>query len=59
MTGLNAVLDWDAIEGYETLEEMPDDVVSLSEERASRRSGTYTELTLSHLRRPWTRGGTN
>ena len=54
MTGLNAVLDWDAIEGYETLEEMPDDVVSLSEERASRRSGTYTELTLSHLRRPWT-----
>ena len=25
-TELNAVLDWDAIEGYETLDEMPEDV---------------------------------
>lgn len=55
MTELKAVLDWDAIEGYETLEEMPEDVVSLSEERADRHAGTCTELTLSSLRRPWTK----
>ena len=54
MTELKAVLDWDAIERYETLEEMPDDVVSLSEGRAGTSTVTGTELILPSLRRPWT-----
>lgn len=52
---LLAVLDWDAIEAYETLDEMPDDVVTLRENRvgaSTSRPGTV--LTLSNLRRPWT-----
>ena len=53
-TELNAVLDWDTIEGYETLDEMPEDVVVLSENRVSRDRVRGTALTLSHLRRPWT-----
>ena len=53
-TELNAVLDWDAIEGYETLDEMPEDVVSLREHRVDRSVGGGTALTLSSLRRPWT-----
>ncbi|MDE0124097.1 MAG: sensor histidine kinase [Bryobacterales bacterium] len=52
-TELNAVLDWDAIEAYETLDDIPDDVVTLSENRLSR-SVVGTALTLSSLRRPWT-----
>ena len=51
---LNAVLDWDAIEAYETLDEMPDDVVSLHENRVGADTSPGTVLTLSNLRRPWT-----
>lgn len=51
---LFAVLDWDAIEAYETLDEMPDDVVSLIENEVEKGVGTGTALTLSNLRRPWT-----
>ena len=53
-TELNAVLDWDAIEAWETLDEMPDDVISLRENSVRRDVGTGTILTLSRLRRPWT-----
>ncbi len=51
---LSAVLDWDAIEAYETLDEMPDDVVSLIENEVKKGVRTGTALTLSNLRRPWT-----
>ena len=51
---LVAVLDWDTIEGYETLDEMPDDVVSLRENRVGADASPGTVLTLSNLRRPWT-----
>ena len=53
-TELSAVLDWDAIERYETLDDMPDDVVVLSENRLTLRVAGGTTLTLSSLRRPWT-----
>ena len=51
---LVAVLDWDAIEAFETLDGIPDDVVSLSENRVDVNTGPGTALTLSNLRRPWT-----
>ena len=51
---LCAVLDWDAIEAYETLDEMPDDVVALRENRLAASTSSGTVLTLSKLRRPWT-----
>ncbi len=51
---LSAVLDWDVIEAYETLDEMPNDVVSLTENRLDESKSSGTELTLSNLRRPWT-----
>lgn len=54
-TELDALLDWDAIEAYETLDDMPDDVVVLTENRLSRGVVGGTSLTLSSLRRPWTR----
>ena len=50
---LSAVLDWDAIEAYETLDEMPDDVVSLAENPVDENASPGTALTLSNLRRPW------
>lgn len=53
-TELKAVLDWDAIERWETLDEMPDDVVSLHENRVTGDVVAGTMLTLSRLRRPWT-----
>ena len=53
---LRATLDWDAIEAYETLDEMPDDVVSVIESTVNGSTSTSsgTALTLSNLRRPWT-----
>ena len=51
---LCAVLDWDAIEVYETLDEMPDGVVVLHENRLGASTSPGTVLTLSKLRRPWT-----
>ena len=51
---LRAVLDWDAIEAYETLDEMPDDVVSVVESTVNGSTSSGTALTLSNLRRPWT-----
>ena len=51
---LKAVLDWDAIEAYETLDEMPDDVVSLLQNHVGADTSPGTVLTLSNLRRPWT-----
>ena len=51
---LSAVLDWDAIEAYETLDEMPDDVVSIVENPVEGSASPGTALTLSNLRRPWT-----
>ncbi len=53
-TELIAVLDWDTIETFETLDEMPDDVVSLGESGIESRSEPGTTLTLSSLRRAWT-----
>ena len=52
-TELNAVLEWDAIEAWETLEEMPDDIISLRESRSRKDAGSGTMLTLSRLRRSW------
>lgn len=54
VTELEAVLDWDAIEAWTTLDEIPDDVVSLRENRAGKDTGPGTILTLSRLRRAWT-----
>ena len=51
---LTAVLDWDEIEAYETLDKMPDDVVSLHKNRVGADTSPGTVLTLSNLRRPWT-----
>ena len=51
---LIAVLDWDVIEAFETLDGIPDDVVSLSENRVDESTCPATALTLSNLRRPWT-----
>lgn len=51
---LSAALDWDAIEAYETLDEMPDDVVSVVESTVNGSTSSGTALTLSNLRRPWT-----
>ena len=51
---LVAVLDWDAIEAFTTLSNMPDDVVSLTESRVDDGTSPATALTLSNLRRPWT-----
>ena len=51
---LVAVLDWDAIEQFETLGGIPDDVVSLREHRVDESTSPATTLTLSNLRRPWT-----
>ena len=53
-TELNAVLEWDDIEAWETLEDMPDDVILLRESRSKRDVGSGTMLTLSRLRRSWT-----
>lgn len=53
-TELTAVLDWDAIEAWETLDEIPDEVISLRENRVSNDVDSGTMLTLSRLRRPWT-----
>ena len=52
-TELTAVLEWDEIEAWETLEEMPDDIVSLRENRGRSDIGSGTMLTLSKLRRSW------
>ena len=54
LTQLHAILDWDAIENYETLDEMSEDVVSLDEQSVSGTVSKGTALTLSKLRRPWT-----
>ena len=53
-TALHAVIDWDAIEQYETLDDMPEGVVSLDERAARQSAIPGTTLTLSRLRRPWT-----
>ena len=53
-TELNAILKWDAIEAWETLDEMPDDIISLNESHRRREVGSGTTLTLSTLRRSWT-----
>ena len=52
-TELNAVLEWDDIEAWETLEEMPDDVISLHESQSRKDVDSGTTLTLSRLRRSW------
>ena len=51
---LAAVLDWDAIEAWQTLNEIPDEVITVRENRVRRDVGTGTTLTLSRLRRSWT-----
>lgn len=51
---LVAVLDWDAIEAYETLDDIPDHVVSLIENNIDEGTSSGTVLTLLNLRRPWT-----
>ena len=52
-TELSAVLEWDDIEAWETLEEMPDDIISLRESRSKKGVGSGTTMTLSRLRRSW------
>ena len=52
-TELNAVLEWDEIEAWETLDEMPEDVISLHESRSGKDVDSGTMLTLSRLRRSW------
>ncbi len=53
-TEVKAILDWDAIEAFETLDDVPDDVVSVAENHISGDFIQGTQLTLSSLRRPWT-----
>ena len=52
-TELTAILEWDVIEAWETLDEMPDDIISLRENQVKKDAGSGTMLTLSRLRRPW------
>ena len=52
-TELSAVLEWDAIEEWETLDEMPNDIISLRESQSRKDAGSGTMLTLSRLRRSW------
>ncbi len=53
---LAAILDWDAIEAFETLDEMPQDVMKVIENPVGGSLTAGTTLTLSNLRRPWTPG---
>ena len=53
-TALHAVIDWDAIEQYETLDDLPDGTVSLNVRTVRPDAIPGTTLTLSRLRRPWT-----
>ena len=53
-TAIHAVIDWDAVEQYETLDDMPEGVVVLDEQPARQDAIPGTTLTLSNLRRPWT-----
>ena len=53
-TALHAVIDWDAIEQYETLDDLHDGTVSLDVRTVREDAIPGTTLTLSRLRRPWT-----
>ena len=53
-TALHAVIDWDKIEGYETLDDIPPGTISFGERAARPDALSGTTLTLSRLRRKWT-----
>lgn len=53
-TEVRANLNWDAIEAYETLDEMPEDVISVVENDVAGEFTRGTQLILSNLRRSWT-----
>ena len=52
-TALHAVIDWDRIEGYETLDDIPHGTISFTERAARPDAPAGTTLTLSRLRRKW------
>ena len=54
VTQLNAVLEWDEIEKFETIDEIPEEIISLRERNTSRNVASGTTLTLTKLRRSWT-----
>lgn len=51
---VHAAIDWDAVERYETLDDMPDDIIFVSDRSARPNASLGTSITLSKLRRPWT-----
>jgi signal transduction histidine kinase len=54
MAAVHAQIDWDAIERFETLDEVDDNAVVFESEKPSWEASTGTELRLSRLRRKWT-----
>jgi hypothetical protein len=54
MAAVHAEIDWDAIERFETLDEVDDNAVVFKSEKPSWEASTGTELRLSRLRRKWT-----
>ncbi|MDE2719528.1 sensor histidine kinase [Candidatus Palauibacter polyketidifaciens] len=53
-TALHAVIDWDKIEGFETLDDIPPGTILFGERAARPDALSGTTLTLSQLRRKWT-----
>ena len=51
---LNATIDWDRIEQYETLDELDADAIHLETKTIRENARLGTSLLLSHLRRAWT-----
>ncbi len=52
---LHAVIDWDKVESYETLDDLDGtDAISIESTRAKKSAQTGTTITLSRLRRAWT-----
>jgi signal transduction histidine kinase len=54
MAAVHAEIDWDAIERFETLDEVDDNAVVFKSGKPSWEASTGTELRLSRLRRKWT-----
>lgn len=52
--GVDGFIDWDKVEQAETLDQIPEDAVYLTEKRVKRGSAHGTILTLTRLRRKWT-----
>ncbi|MDC0721658.1 sensor histidine kinase [Nannocystis bainbridge] len=52
--GVDGLIDWDKVEQAETLDQIPEGAVSLTEKRVKKGSAHGTILTLTRLRRKWT-----